>query len=58
VKVIEVRDLIDGIMTADDCFPNFQFGLANQRIMDAMERSLESRTWENVAGSAPRAVRS
>jgi len=49
VKVIEVRDLIEGIMNDDDCFPNFQFGLANERIMDAMERSLESRTWERVA---------
>ncbi len=54
VKVIEVRDLIEGIARADDCFPNFQFGLANERIMDAMERSLQSRTWERVAESQDR----
>jgi predicted dehydrogenase len=47
-KVIEVRDLITGLYTADDCYPNFEFGLENQRIIDAMERSLASRTWETV----------
>ncbi len=46
VKVIEVRDLIDGIAGDGDCFPNFAFGLANERIIDAMERSLASRAWE------------
>lgn len=50
VKVIEVRDLIAGIAGDADCFPNFQFGLANERIIDAMERSLETRTWEQIAG--------
>lgn len=49
VKVIEVRDLIEGIVNADDCFPNFEFGLANERIIDAMERSLKTRSWEQVA---------
>lgn len=48
IKVIEVHDLITGICEADDCFPNFQFGLENQGILDAMERSLTSRTWETV----------
>ncbi|MDH2327145.1 Gfo/Idh/MocA family oxidoreductase [Cereibacter sp. SYSU M97828] len=48
VKVIEVRDLIEGIMRCDDCYPNFDFGLANERIIDAMERSLSTRTWETV----------
>lgn len=48
VKVIEVRDLVEGIVNDNDCFPNFQFGLANERIIDAMERSLESRAWETV----------
>lgn len=48
VKVIEVRDLITGICETDDCDPNFAFGLENVRIVDAMERSLESRTWETV----------
>lgn len=48
VKVIEVRDLITGLYEADDCYPNFAFGLENQRIIDAMERSLATRTWETV----------
>jgi len=48
VKVIEVRDLIEGIVNRDDCYPNFDFGLENQRIVGAMERSLQSRTWEKV----------
>lgn len=48
VKVIEVRDLIEGIANGPDCFPNFDFGLANERIIDAMERSLESRAWEAI----------
>jgi predicted dehydrogenase len=48
VKVIEVRDLIEGIAGDGDCFPNFAFGLANERIIDAMERSLETRAWERI----------
>lgn len=50
VKVIEVRDLIEGIVNQPDCFPNFEFGLENERIIDAMERSLESETWQSVGG--------
>jgi predicted dehydrogenase len=48
VKVIEVRDLIEGIAGDGDCFPNFAFGLANEWIIDAMERSLATRSWETV----------
>ena len=48
VKVIEVRDLIEGIANAADCFPNFAFGLMNERIIDAMERSAKSRSWATV----------
>lgn len=47
VKVIEVRDLIDGICGAG-CDPDFAFGLKNMRIADAMERSLQTRRWEDV----------
>ncbi len=36
VKVIEVRDLISGIVEADECHPNFAFGLENVRNIDAM----------------------
>jgi len=45
VKVIEVRDLIDGICGAG-CDPDFGFGLQNMRIVEAMERSLQTGTWE------------
>ncbi|PIO96229.1 Oxidoreductase domain protein [uncultured Pleomorphomonas sp.] len=48
VKVIEVHDLIEGICTDTDAFPNFQFGVANQRILAAIEASLASRGWVDV----------
>ncbi|MBO9436987.1 Gfo/Idh/MocA family oxidoreductase [Ruegeria sp. R13_0] len=48
VKVIEVRDLIEGIVKQDDCHPNFQFGLENEKVVDAMERSVKTRNWEMV----------
>lgn len=48
VKVIEVRDLIEGIVNNADCFPNFQFGLANERIITAMEQSLETKAWQAI----------
>lgn len=48
VKVIEVRDLIEGIVKGRDCFPNFQFGLENERVIDAMERSVVARSWQKV----------
>lgn len=48
VKVIEVRDLIEGIVNGADCFPNFEFGLQNERIIDAMERSLQTRGWQDI----------
>jgi predicted dehydrogenase len=48
VKVIEVRDLIEGIVNQDDCYPNFEFGLANEKVIAAMERSVETRVWEAI----------
>jgi len=48
VKVIEARDLVEGVCRQDDCFPNFAFGLANQRIIDAIERSVRSKGWTTV----------
>jgi len=39
VKVIEVHDLIQGIMGKDNCFPDFRFGYENQQIIAAMEHS-------------------
>lgn len=48
VKVIEVHDLIAGICAQTDAFPNFQFGVANQRILAAIEDSLVTHGWVNV----------
>jgi len=42
VKVIEVYDLIKGIAGDDGCFPDFRFGLENQRIIESMVRSSQS----------------
>lgn len=47
VKVIEVRDLIDGLF-GTGCDPDFTFGLENMRIIDAMDRSVTSRQWETI----------
>tara|TARA_R110000796_G_scaffold202007_1_gene318249 strand:+ start:1864 stop:3027 length:1164 start_codon:yes stop_codon:yes gene_type:complete len=47
-KVIEVHDLIEGIANQDDCFPNFAFGRANQRIITAMDESAHSRQWVRI----------
>lgn len=51
VKVIEVHDLIAGIAGTQDCFPDFDFGLENERIINAMEQSLATRAWVTVAGA-------
>jgi len=48
VKVIEVRDLIYGLYEADSCAPDFEFGLRNMRIIEAMERSIASEQWEKI----------
>ena len=48
VKVIEVHDLVQGICGDDDCYPNFEFGLQNQRVLSAIEASMVSRRWVNV----------
>ena len=42
VKVIEVHDLICGIMGQSNCFPDFRFGYQNQRVISAMEQSAAS----------------
>lgn len=48
IKVIEVRDLIEGIMSLDNCSPSFDFGLKNQQIIAAMEKSLTTKGWEAI----------
>ena len=44
VKVIEIHDLLAGI-AGEGCYPDFAFGLANQRILAAIEESARCRTW-------------
>jgi predicted dehydrogenase len=41
VKVIEVHDLIQGIAGTAACFPDFRFGLENQKIIEGMVRSAQ-----------------
>jgi predicted dehydrogenase len=48
IKVIEVHDLVQGICSDADCFPNFAFGLHNQEVLDAAERSMKERRWVHV----------
>ena len=47
VKVIEVHDLLAGI-EAGACYPDFAFGLANQRIVAAIVESAQSGRWTKV----------
>lgn len=49
IKVIEVHDLIMGVTGTADCFPDFAFGLRNERILDAIERSIERDGWVSLA---------
>lgn len=49
VKVIEVHDLIEGIF-GKGCYPDFAFGLANQRIAAAIEDSARTGRWTRVGG--------
>lgn len=48
VKVLEVHDLVQGICSDEDCYPNFTFGWENQRILQAIEDSMEQRRWIDV----------
>ena len=47
VKVIEVHDLIAGIGEGR-CYPDFAFGLHNQRVVAAMVESARTGTWTKV----------
>lgn len=47
-KVIEIFDLIQGIAQQEDCYPNFAFGRANQRIITAMDESAHSGQWVRI----------
>jgi len=43
-----VADLIDAVKTQQLPAPSFEDGVANQRVLSAIERSSESRRWERV----------
>jgi predicted dehydrogenase len=53
VKMIEVIDLINGICGSGKCFPDFAFGLENQRIIAAIEDSLKNGTWVRIRRDNP-----
>jgi predicted dehydrogenase len=42
IKAIEVHDLIAGICGQGPCFPDFAFGLENQRVIAAIEAAVET----------------
>lgn len=48
IKVIEIHDLIQGIAGPGDCYPDFAFGRANQRIITAMDESAHSGQWVEI----------
>ena len=52
VKVIEVHDLIQGLAGEGGCFPDFAFGLDNQRVIAAMEASSATGWRETIARPA------
>jgi predicted dehydrogenase len=43
-----VFDLLRGIERGESPRPNFEDGVRNQKVLDAIERSSESRQWEKV----------
>lgn len=43
-----VLDLLRGIHSGDNPRPNFEDGVRNQRVLDAIERSSSTRQWEKV----------
>jgi predicted dehydrogenase len=43
-----VRDFVAAVAAGGTLKPDFADGLANQRVLDAIERSSASRRWERV----------
>jgi hypothetical protein len=48
MKVFEVHDLVQGIGRAEKCFPDFEFGARNQKILEAIDKSSRSGVWVSV----------
>ncbi len=51
-----IKDLLDGIAASKSPPPTFEDGYRCQAVLDAVERSLESRTWTKLATSDARMV--
>src|SRR6516225_10178313 len=50
MKVFEVHDLVQAIGRDEKCFPDFEFGARNQKILEAMDKSTSSGTWVSTDG--------
>jgi predicted dehydrogenase len=48
MKVFEVHDLVQAIGRAEKCFPDFEFGARNQKILEAIDKSSRSGVWVSV----------
>jgi predicted dehydrogenase len=50
IKVIEIHDLLEGISGGKVCSPDFDFGVRNQEILEAIEQSSLSGAWVSTRG--------
>lgn len=48
VKTIEIYDFVKGILTGENASPDFEEGLKNQRVLDAIIESAVNNSWVNV----------
>lgn len=47
MKVIDVHDFLVGVANGC-CYPGFEFGTHNQRVLDAIDRSCQSEAWISI----------
>ena len=48
VKICELHELLSSIQTDGDVWPDFSAGLKIEKVMDAVDRSTQTGSWENV----------
>ena len=48
VKICELHDLLNGIETGTDVWPDFTAGLKIEQVMDAVDRSAQTGAWVKV----------
>ena len=48
-KIIEAHDLVAAIATGKRAFPDFRFGLAINRVVDAVLKSVDERRWVRIS---------